>query len=187
MWGNVGNVLGEVFCLFLADTVAPIPGKGNEGNIGNVLGAYISFVSSHGLGRLVYAAGCNVMARHKNLDRQQVEIREGSGASMSHARSCCSDETSVDLYHRYVAAALFLVHACACLICPWNARAAKTRASKEVWVNTIFGRKCHIGCVAASGLGLVSFLGSCPSMGGVGQAHWADARSQKPLEGEKPL
>ena len=138
MWGNVGNVLGEVFCLFLADTVAPIPGKGNEGNIGNVLGAYISFVSSHGLGRLVYAAGCNVMARHKNLDRQQVEIREGSGASMSHARSCCSDETSVDLYHRYVAAALVLVHACACLICPWNARAAKTRASKEVWVNTIF-------------------------------------------------
>jgi hypothetical protein len=154
MWGNVGNVPREVFYLFLADTVAPIPGKGNEGNMGNVLGAYISFVSSHGLDRLVYAEGCNVTARHKNLDRLLVEICEGSGASMSHARSCCSDETSVDLYHRYVAAALVLVHACACLICPWNAHAVKTRASKEVWVNTIFVGECpHSQWCGARSLG----------------------------------
>jgi hypothetical protein len=68
MWGNVGNAVGDVFYLFLVDTVVPIPRKGNEGNIGNVSDAYISFVSAHGLGRLVFTAGCNVMAKRKNLD-----------------------------------------------------------------------------------------------------------------------
>jgi hypothetical protein len=154
MWGNVGNVLGEGFCLFLADTVAPIPGKGNEGNKGNVLGAYISYVSAQSLGRLVSAFGCNAMDRQKNLDRLRVEIREGCGASMSHARSCCSDDANGDLHHCHMPVTLALVPALAYLICPSDARAAKTRASKEVWVNTIFVGECpHSQWCGARSLG----------------------------------
>ena len=78
-------------------------------------------------------------------------MREGSWAIMCHAQSCRSDDANGDLHHRHVTVTLALVHACACLISPSDARAARNSASTAVWVNTIFLRKCHIGLIAGSG------------------------------------
>jgi hypothetical protein len=45
MWGNVGIVLEKCFYLFLSDTAISKQRKGNQGNAGDALGFYVSFVS----------------------------------------------------------------------------------------------------------------------------------------------